>query len=569
MFSSKIANSPAKAPESPTNNVTSQRSTFVRHRLGHEPGRQAWNEPREHGVQAAQEVAHPREQRIPARASERASRGEPLERGLRARFERQLERDLSDVRIHTGSDAVEVAQGLRSRAYTVGHDIHFNAGRYRPQTAEGLSLLAHELAHVAQHSPSATPRYPLRVSQPGEPAEIEADRMAADLLAGHPTRTGQSSCEPAIYRAPDSRTGQTSPAVMKPEERIQQWLDTHQFAPPESQPDEGEEKHVLLNGEEMKLSEAVKLAATGTSQPAGMVKSVIESMLDKPVAGTLAGLPVIGPGNQRRGGGIRLGDRDAFGVNPAISKTVEYSTIDDYLQKHDFATPEVRDPSATKVLFDGKEQTVDWVVDRVMTLLGQYPTLKRSEVMTYIRQKYVAKRGGPGNQIVFGYTLIPKALQRVGGPPDPLNPLRTQHQFSFTITRQHHAGDSPGFETSFQGSVTLNDQGIANVQAGGQEAVVIPLLKGWFQLSGLVQAMASANWNKTATGSTVIAPAVQATGGGQALVTPVIRSGDWKFLTGHVQFGVQAVAGAQKSFAPSPAGVVGVANVGFVLNIPF
>ena len=107
------------------------------------------------------------------------------------------------------------------------------------------------------------------------------------------------------------------------------------------------------------------------------------------------------------------------------------------------------------------------------------------------------------------------------------------------------------------------------MQAGGQEAIVLPLLNGWIQLSGLVQVMAGANWNKSATGQTVIAPALQSTLGGQALLTPVIRSGDWKFLTGHVQLGVQALGGVQTSFQQSSSTTVPVANVGFVLNIPF
>ena len=43
----------------------------------------------------------------------------------------------------------------------------------------------------------------------------------------------------------------------------------------------------------------------------------------------------------------------------------------------------------------------------------------------------------PKKQIIIGYTLIPKGLQGVA-PIDPLNPLSTLHQFSFTITRPRH-----------------------------------------------------------------------------------------------------------------------------------
>lgn len=52
---------------------------------------------------------------------------------------------------------------------------------------------------------------------------------------------------------------------------------------------------------------------------------------------------------------------------------------------------------------------------------------------------------------------------------------------------------------------------------------------------------------------------------GNALVTPQIRLGAFKFLTGHVQLGAQALGGTQIT----SSGAVGVANAGLVLNIPF
>jgi hypothetical protein len=178
-------------------------------------------------------------------------------------------------------------------------------------------------------------------------------------------------------------------------------------------------------------------------------------------------------------------------------------------------------------------------------------------------------------QIIIGYTLIPKGLQKVTGQPDPLNPLTTQHQFSFTITKAHHSKDSGGRETSFQGSVTLDDKGnIVNIQAGGQEAIVAPLLSGWIQVSAFVQLMVAANWSRSATGQAVITPVVQPAVGGQIVVTPNFSGGPFKFLNGRVQLGFQimatgtlpAVPPPVAPFAPGPsAGVSG----GVILNIPF
>jgi hypothetical protein len=179
-------------------------------------------------------------------------------------------------------------------------------------------------------------------------------------------------------------------------------------------------------------------------------------------------------------------------------------------------------------------------------------------------------------QIIVGYTLIPKGLQAVSGPPDPLNPLRTQHQFSFTITRARHPKNGGGPEDSIQGSVTLNDKGqIVNVQAGGQEAIVKPLLDGWIQVSGFVQLMVTVNWSKTASGQAVIVPVVQSAVGGQIVVTPKIKGGGlFKFLREHVQIGIQGMGTANLPAAPpqaapfAPAPSVG-AQGAVIVNIPF
>ena len=500
------------------------------------------------------------------------SPGQPLDSATKAFFEPRFGHDFSQVRVHTNARAAEAARLVHALAFTTGPDVVFGAGQHSPHTEPGRRLLAHELAHVVQQSGNASYMRPgsssfrapfLPVSQPGDPAEGEADAASAAVLDGRAAKVAGGSQPLAIHREPDPKPAPV-PEV-KPETLIQQWLEQHQFAPPAQQADEGE-RHVLLNGEDMGISDAVKLAAAALSQPPELVKSVITAKLAPPVAASSAPLPFPFPGPKNEIGGLSLSrPRDAFGLDPSITKTVEFSTIDDYLTAHGFAAPEIRDPTGSKVLFDGKETTVEVVADRALAILGQYPALKKPDVLAHIRQKYVAARGGAGTQIIFGYTLVPKLSQFVGGPADPNNPLRTQHQFSFTITRQHHANDSPGLETSFQGSVTLTDAGIQNVQAGGQEAIVKPLLQGWIQISGLIQVMASANWSKSATGSTVVSPALQATAGGQILLTPAFRGGDYAFLNGHVQLGVQVLGGTQTS----SAGTVGVANAGLVLNIPF
>ena len=84
-----------------------------------------------------------------------ASPGRPLEPVLRQDMERRFGYDFSRVRVHSGATAERSAQDVNASAYTVGHDIVFDAGGYAPGTREGQRLLAHELTHVVQQSQGA------------------------------------------------------------------------------------------------------------------------------------------------------------------------------------------------------------------------------------------------------------------------------------------------------------------------------------------------------------------------------------------------------------------------------
>jgi Domain of unknown function (DUF4157) len=60
--------------------------------------------------------------------------------------------DFSNVKIHTGEDAVQMSRELNAQAFTVGSDIYFNSGKYDPSSYSGKHLLAHELAHTIQQN---------------------------------------------------------------------------------------------------------------------------------------------------------------------------------------------------------------------------------------------------------------------------------------------------------------------------------------------------------------------------------------------------------------------------------
>ena len=67
-------------------------------------------------------------------------------------MESRFGHDFSKVRIHIGEMASSSANAVNAVAYTVGNDIIFGEGQYRPHTLEGRKLLAHELTHVVQQS---------------------------------------------------------------------------------------------------------------------------------------------------------------------------------------------------------------------------------------------------------------------------------------------------------------------------------------------------------------------------------------------------------------------------------
>ena len=146
------------------------------------------------------------------------SNGEALPDDVRGRFEGSLGADLSGVRVHRSADSAAAADAVGARAYTVGQDIHFGAGQYAPQDPFGMHLLAHEVAHTVQQSSGAAraPQFKLDVSTPGDALEVEADRAADAMVAGHAAPIGSSSGG-AILRqpAPAARPARpfTSPAV--------------------------------------------------------------------------------------------------------------------------------------------------------------------------------------------------------------------------------------------------------------------------------------------------------------------------------------------------------------------
>lgn len=78
------------------------------------------------------------------------SAGEPLDAATRRFFEPRFAQDFGRVRVHISAAAAASARAVNALAYTVGRHVVFDHGQYRPHTATGKELLAHELTHVLQ-----------------------------------------------------------------------------------------------------------------------------------------------------------------------------------------------------------------------------------------------------------------------------------------------------------------------------------------------------------------------------------------------------------------------------------
>ncbi len=76
--------------------------------------------------------------------------GQSLPGQVRSQMESAFGQSFSQVNIHTDSAAAEMSRSIGAKAFTYGNDIYFNAGQYRPETTDGLHLLAHELTHTVQ-----------------------------------------------------------------------------------------------------------------------------------------------------------------------------------------------------------------------------------------------------------------------------------------------------------------------------------------------------------------------------------------------------------------------------------
>jgi hypothetical protein len=106
--------------------------------------------------------------------------GRSLDGGVRSHMEAAFGVDFSHVRVHTDAAAAGLSESLNARAFSVGRDVAFGPGEYRPGTLIGDALIAHELAHVVQQGGSSASTQTLQKRGATDDNALEAD---ADVSA--------------------------------------------------------------------------------------------------------------------------------------------------------------------------------------------------------------------------------------------------------------------------------------------------------------------------------------------------------------------------------------------------
>jgi len=107
--------------------------------------------------------------------------GHPLDARTRDKMSRFYDTNFDRVRVHDDGSAAQFNAALSARAFTIGHDIAFASGQYRPGTSAGDRLIAHELAHTIQQSHNGA------LGVLGESRELEDQAERASAAVGNDT----------------------------------------------------------------------------------------------------------------------------------------------------------------------------------------------------------------------------------------------------------------------------------------------------------------------------------------------------------------------------------------------
>lgn len=128
--------------------------------------------------------------KVEARINQMQGNGQTLPAEEQDFFEERMGYDFSYVRVHTDANAVQASRDIQAKAFTVGNNIAFSEGTYRPGTDEGRRLLAHELTHVVQQISTRVQCKPKYTNASRSTFTSSSDIFHSSLLQHHQASYG-------------------------------------------------------------------------------------------------------------------------------------------------------------------------------------------------------------------------------------------------------------------------------------------------------------------------------------------------------------------------------------------
>jgi hypothetical protein len=132
----------------------------------------------------------------------------PLDAGARERLRQHAGAAADRLRVHRGEPADRLARAHGAAAVTVGEEIYFGHGQFRPHEPAGFALLVHEALHVTEAMrPNAAWRRATAAGAAEEEHEATARERAAFVQAdaGPPVRRSPGPAhrpaEPPVHAA--------------------------------------------------------------------------------------------------------------------------------------------------------------------------------------------------------------------------------------------------------------------------------------------------------------------------------------------------------------------------------
>lgn len=132
-----------------------------------------------------------------ALALARSSGGRPLDREPKRALEPLFGRSFDHVRVHTDGEASRLAKSVNAKAFTVGQDVFFGPGQYRPETTSGKRLIAHELVHTVQQEGGARVQRDVLSEARAVISQVDDDRLSP-LTDAEARQIGQRAAYHAV-----------------------------------------------------------------------------------------------------------------------------------------------------------------------------------------------------------------------------------------------------------------------------------------------------------------------------------------------------------------------------------